>query len=488
MKLVIIGCGYVGLLTGTVIASENPTVEVHMIDNDKAKIERLHKQDHYIKEHLFAEYFAKVIDKNLFVSDDYGTMSDADMIMIAVCTPSNEGKCNMTYFNSCVESIKEYARDDAIIIVKSTVPVGATEKLYKELLKHTDEKTIIGDAIGQVANDLNNFLSDLDKQLMLSVIPEGTSEGTSECNEHSSEYSYKCSEHSDEHSEEHSDEHSCDSLHEYLEETNEHAEIVMKHEVYNIPEFLAEGSAMVDLLRPIRILIGCTEKNPSKLKLVKSLFHYVPDDVIYVTDSNTSELSKLASNFLLASRVAHINLLESIAKTYHANIMDISKILRMDSRIGHEFLSPSAAFGGSCFKKDIENLSSICEDRLLSKYIASVNYINKHHAMLLTEEIETICIHNVERGQKPRVLFLGYGFKSFTEDPRESPTEMVAGFISPNILVDVYDPHIEDFSTKPNGKYSVVVIMNDEQEYKDIAKKCKEQGAIIMNPRYINLD
>ena len=474
MKLVIIGCGYVGLLTGTVIASENPTVEVHMIDNDKSKIERLHKQDHYIKEHLFAEYFAKVIDKNLFVSDDYETMSDADMIMIAVCTPSNEGKCNMTYFNSCVESIKKYARDDAIIIVKSTVPVSTTEKLYKELLKHTDEKAIIGDTIGQVANDLNNFLSDLDKQLMLSVIPEGTSD-------HSEDHSEEHSEHSCECSEEHS-EHSCECSCEKCAET------IMKHEVYNIPEFLAEGSAMVDLLRPIRILIGCTEKNPSKLKLVKSLFHYVPDDVIYVTDSNTSELSKLSSNFLLAARVAHINLLESIAKTYHANIIDISKILRMDSRIGHEFLSPSAAFGGSCFKKDIENLSSICEDRLLSKYIASVNYINKHHAMLLTEEIETLCIHNTERGKQSRVLFLGYGFKSFTEDPRESPTEMVAGFISPNILVDVYDPHIEEFNTKPDGKYNVVIIMNNEQEYRDIAKKCKEQGAIIVNPRYIDLE
>ena len=259
--------------------------------------------------------------------------------------------------------------------------------------------------------------------------------------------------------------------------------------VFNMPEFLAEGTAIQDLLKPIRILIGYQDKNDSKesIEKIKSLFNYVDSNLIVSTDSNTSELIKLSSNFLLASRVAHINLLETIAEEYNANIIDISNILRMDSRIGNKFLNPSIAFGGSCFRKDINNLSSICSDDIFSKYIKSINDINEHHVSIIYKVLR----NNInELNQKNfKILILGYGFKNNTEDVRESPTQMFIDLIKDEYQYTCYDTHIDKYSKTPDiNKFNVFVLMNDENQYINIINSIiedrfnkNEQNDIIKN-------
>lgn len=373
MKICIIGAGYVGLITGTVLAYKNNMHQFTILDVDQSKINSLRNKQHYILEDGFAELFNQL---PIRLTANYSDVADSDIFFISVNTPERNGKCNMDYFNSALENVKSVASKNAIIVVKSTVPVGTTASI--------------------AAN--------------------------------------------------------------------------CEQEVYNIPEFLAEGTAIHDMLEPIRILIGTTTKTINISRLI-SLFNYVTNAAIYVTDSNTSELSKLASNFMLAQRVASINCIETIAKQYNADIMDISRILRMDKRIGNYFLSPSAAFGGSCFRKDISNLSSICSDNEISRYISSVNDINQHHAKLLAQSITG-----------PKVLFLGYGFKNNTEDTRESPTEMVIGFLDKSIQYQIYDAHIKQYSQLPTGQFDQYVLMNDETEY--IKLLIDIDHAKIINPRY----
>lgn len=383
MKITIIGAGYVGLLTGTVLAAKN-NHQFHIVDVDEKKIENLKNGNLFIKEKDFAKYFNQVFEKNLFLSTSYKETEDADIVFISVCTPSKNGKCDLSFFWNCVDNLK--IKDSAILIVKSTVPIGTTTEVKKRF---------------------------------------------------------------------------------------------PNTEVYNIPEFLAEGTAIDDLLNPVRVLIGSANENDSKVEEVLDLFRYVPSEKIFVTDSNTSELSKLASNFILAERVATINVLDTVAKEHHANINHISQILRMDDRIGSKFLSPSAGFGGSCFKKDVENLSSICGNTMFSKFIGSINSINSEHMILVVDEIEEL---------KPkRVLFLGYGFKEFTEDKRESPTQFIINFLKSNIEVQIFDPHIEEFSKDPIGDFEVAILMNNEQVYKDLARKLIEKRTKIINPRHIQL-
>lgn len=382
MEIGIIGAGYVGLITATILASKNTSKRFTVIESLEKKIEQLKAKQHYIKEPGFEELFDEVFEKNLFVSTSMDDIKNCDIIFIAVGTPDVDGHCNLTYFNEAVESINKVAKENALVIVKSTVPVGTTKK--------TSEK--------------------MRKDLIL----------------------------------------------------------------MNIPEFLAEGSAVNDLRNPVRILIGTTkEMNENDIEKIRSLFSYVDSEKIVFTDSNTSELIKLSSNFILAQRVATINLIENIAKQYKANITDISKILRMDDRIGHKFLSPSAAFGGSCFKKDINNLSSICQDTIFSKYIKSVNVINEYHALLIAEEIP----------MNSRVLILGYGFKNGTEDTRESPTEIILSYLSSTVVADVYDSHIEKYAKKPlKMDYDKYILMNDEDEYVEMLKGIDKNR--IINPRY----
>jgi UDPglucose 6-dehydrogenase len=139
-------------------------------------------------------------------------------------------------------------------------------------------------------------------------------------------------------------------------------------EVLSNPEFLAEGSAVMDLLEPDRVLIGA-HRTPEGLRAEKELVdiyaHWVPMEKIITTNLWSAELSKLVANAFLAQRISSINAISALCEKADADISEISYAIGSDSRIGSKFLCSSVGFGGSCFKKDILNLVYICIGKVL---------------------------------------------------------------------------------------------------------------------------
>ena len=135
-------------------------------------------------------------------------------------------------------------------------------------------------------------------------------------------------------------------------------------QVLSNPEFLAEGTAVADLLNPSRVLIG-GEQTPGGLSAIETLVsvyaNWVPREQIITTNLWSSELSKLVANAFLAQRVSSINSITALCEETDADIDEISRAIGSDPRIGSKFLKASVGYGGSCFQKDILNLVYICE-------------------------------------------------------------------------------------------------------------------------------
>lgn len=138
----------------------------------------------------------------------------------------------------------------------------------------------------------------------------------------------------------------------------------IKFQVLSNPEFLAEGTAIDDLMDPGRVLIG-GEQTPDGLaaieKLVKVYAHWVPRERILTTNLWSSELSKLVANAFLAQRVSSINSISALCEATDADVSEVARAIGSDHRIGSKFLQASVGFGGSCFQKDILNLVYLCE-------------------------------------------------------------------------------------------------------------------------------
>ncbi|MEJ2112065.1 MAG: nucleotide sugar dehydrogenase, partial [Acidobacteriota bacterium] len=138
----------------------------------------------------------------------------------------------------------------------------------------------------------------------------------------------------------------------------------IQFEVISNPEFLAEGTAVKDLLEPDRVLIGSRE-TPGGLRarqeIVDIYANWVPKDRIVTSNIWSAELSKLVANAFLAQRISSINSISALCEKTDASVSEVSRAVGMDARIGNRFLNSSVGFGGSCFKKDILNLVYICE-------------------------------------------------------------------------------------------------------------------------------
>lgn len=143
-----------------------------------------------------------------------------------------------------------------------------------------------------------------------------------------------------------------------------------KYVVASNPEFLAEGSAIKDLMNPDRVVLG-TRKADDVSKLIQ-LYTYTKDKVI-MTNQSSSELSKLVANCFLAQRVSSINSIAILCEEYSADVKEVKKCISADSRIGDKFLNSSIGFGGSCFQKDILALIYLAECKGLKKV---ANYWN----------------------------------------------------------------------------------------------------------------
>jgi len=215
-------------------------------------------------------------------------------------------------------------------------------------------------------------------------------------------------------------------------------------EVISNPEFLSEGTAVANLQNPDRVLIGGfdTVSGRDAVRRLSRLYQrWVPSERIITTGLYTSELTKLASNALLAQRVASINSLTELCERTGADIGELAGVVGRDSRIGSKFLAPSPGFGGPCLIKDLAGLIYICESLNLPEvaaYWQQVLTINEHQKDRFARLVSSTMYHNLKDKD---ICVLGFTFKKNTDDFRESAAVYLCRFLlNEGAKVHVYDP------------------------------------------------
>jgi len=365
-----IGAGYVGGPTMAVIAKNCPDINVTVVDINEKRIAAWNDEDIEnipIYEPGLSDIVKEARGRNLFFSTDVdGAIDKADMIFISVNTPTKTygiGKgmaADLKYIELCARQIARVAKNDKIVVEKSTLPVRTAEAL-KNILDNT------GNGV--------NF------------------------------------------------------------------------QILSNPEFLAEGTAVQDLLNPDRVLIGGgidTEKGKMAVDALVDVYaQWIPKAQILTTNLWSSELSKLTANAFLAQRISSINAMSEICEKTGADVDEVAKAVGMDSRIGPKFLKSSVGFGGSCFQKDILNLVYISKSFGLNEvadYWEQVIIMNDHQKRRFAEKIVKT-LYNTVSGKK--IAFLGWAFKKDTNDTRESAAIYVADYLlNEQAEIVVYDPKV----------------------------------------------
>ncbi|GAA5807643.1 hypothetical protein MFLAVUS_001013 [Mucor flavus] len=218
-------------------------------------------------------------------------------------------------------------------------------------------------------------------------------------------------------------------------------------DILSNPEFLAEGTAIKDLLNPDRVLIGALQ-TPEGISAQKSLAavyqNWVPEDRVITTNLWSSELSKLAANALLAQRISSINALSAICEATGADVDEVAYACGRDSRLGSKFLKASVGFGGSCFQKDILNLVYLSQQLNLPEvadYWQQVVIMNEYQKKRFVRKIISTLFNTITN---KRIAVLGFAFKKDTGDTRESAAiTLIKDFIDENAHVAIYDPKVE---------------------------------------------
>ena len=370
-KICCIGAGYVGGPTMAIIAQKCPTIKVTVVDLNVERIAAWNNPDVDaipIYEPGLGAIVAEARNRNLFFSTDVeSAIDEAQMIFISVNTPTKtygSGKgmaADLKYIELCARQIAKIAKNDKIVVEKSTLPVRTAEAI-KSILDKT------GNGV--------------------------------------------------------------------------------KFQILSNPEFLAEGTAVQDLLNPDRVLIGgdTTEEGQVAIqKLVSIYSNWVPAAQILTTNLWSSELSKLTANAFLAQRISSINAMSELCEKTGADVNEVAKAIGMDSRIGSKFLKASVGFGGSCFQKDILNLVYISKSFGLNEvadYWEQVIIMNDHQKERFSKNIITT-LYNTISGKK--IAFLGWAFKKDTNDTRESAAIYVADYLlNEQANIAVYDPKVPE--------------------------------------------
>ncbi|CAM2922075.1 UDP-glucose 6-dehydrogenase [Flavobacterium frigoris] len=368
-KICCIGAGYVGGPTMAVIAQKCPQIQVTVVDLNEERIAAWNDEnlDNIpIYEPGLDKIVGEARGRNLFFSTHVEkAIDEAQIIFISVNTPTKtygKGKgmaADLKYIELCARQIAKIAKDNKIVVEKSTLPVRTAEAI-KSILDNT------GNGV--------------------------------------------------------------------------------QFQILSNPEFLAEGTAVQDLLNPDRILIGgdTTEDGQKAIQALVAVYaNWVAADKILTTNLWSSELSKLTANAFLAQRISSINAMSELCEKTGADVNEVAKAIGMDSRIGSKFLKASVGFGGSCFQKDILNLVYIAKSYGLSEvadYWEQVIIMNDHQKRRFSNTIVQTLYNTVS---DKKICFLGWAFKKDTNDTRESAAIYVADdLINENAKIAVYDPKV----------------------------------------------
>lgn len=250
-------------------------------------------------------------------------------------------------------------------------------------------------------------------------------------------------------------------------------------EVLSNPEFLAEGTAIQDLLNPDRVLIGShqTESGLAACKQVVDIYaNWVSRDRILTTNLWSSELTKLTANAFLAQRISSINSISALCERTGADVDEVAYVMGKDSRIGSKFLKASIGFGGSCFKKDILNLVYLCSYYGLPEvaaYWESVVQINEWQthrfvARMLEHMFNTIA--------GKRIAVFGFAFKANTGDTRESPANLVVR----DLLEEQAHPVVTDPKAIPDAKRDLKDVLDKVLFVEDEYKAAEKAHAVVI--------
>jgi len=259
-------------------------------------------------------------------------------------------------------------------------------------------------------------------------------------------------------------------------------------EVLSNPEFLAEGTAIKDLFKSDRVLIGGQQTESGKeaiSSLVDIYVNWIPKEKIYTTNVWSSELSKLVANAFLAQRISSINSISALCEATEADVDEVATAIGMDSRIGNKFLKSSVGFGGSCFQKDILNLVYIAKSFGLdevSEYWSQVIKINDYQKERFAKKIMTSLFGTVY-GKK--ITLLGWAFKKNTNDTRESAAIYIADILIENgAEICVYDPKVSEQQMLSDLDYlnnrSSQENKNALSYYTDPLKACENSHAVAV--------
>lgn len=262
-----------------------------------------------------------------------------------------------------------------------------------------------------------------------------------------------------------------------------------RFDILSNPEFLAEGTAINDLFKPDRVLIGSLqtpEGITASNALVEIYANWVPKERILTVGLWSSELSKLAANAMLAQRISSVNALSAICEATGANIDEVAHAVGYDSRIGPRFLRASVGFGGSCFQKDILNLVYLSESLHLpevAEYWKQVVVMNEYQKRRFSKTVVDT-LFNTITGK--RIAVLGFAFKADTGDTRESAAiTLVRDFLLEKAHVSIYDPQVKHTQIWTDLSDALPLVpLHNLQKQVDIASSaldcCKNAEAVVI--------
>lgn len=356
MKIAVVGTGYVGLVTGTCFAETGNTVTC--VDIDEKKVQSLNNGRITIYEPGLENLFERNIkqDRLHFTTDLKEGIEGAKIIFLALPTPPGEdGSADLKYILKVAEDLGPLLKDYAVIVDKSTVPVGTADKVRAKI----------------AANCQVDF------------------------------------------------------------------------DVVSNPEFLREGVAVEDFMKPDRVVIGTTSDKAKKLMDVL----YAPlvrqgNPIIYM-DEKSAELTKYAANSFLATKITFMNEIANICELLGADVDAVRRGVGTDSRIGKRFLFAGIGYGGSCFPKDVQALAKSAQEVNYDfDILKSVMQVNEKQKVKLIPQIKN---HFGGDLSGKKIALWGLAFKPYTDDIREAPALYnIDELIKEGASIQAYDPEAMD--------------------------------------------
>ena len=362
MRVLVVGTGYVGLVTGTCFAETGNQVTCVDIDNEKVK--KLTNGQITIYEPGLEKIFLRNIKEGRlhFTTDIVSVIEKAEIIFLALPTPPGaDGAADLKYILGVADHLGKIIKDYKVIVNKSTVPVGTADKVKVAISK--------------------NYKGDFD--------------------------------------------------------------------VVSNPEFLREGVAVDDFMKPDRVVVGTQSERAKKvLNELYAPFVRQGNPVIFM-DERSSELTKYAANSFLATKISFMNEIAQLCERMGADVDMVRRGVGSDDRIGKRFLFPGIGYGGSCFPKDVQALiKSSDEVNYDFEILKSVEKVNAYQKLHLVEKIKSYFNGNV-KGK--HFALWGLAFKPNTDDIRESPAlSIIEALTSMGATITAYDPE-----AMPNVKLQI---------------------------------